>query len=109
MRLTAAAPAVVLAFVVLGGCTDRAAEEIPAEGPWVVGLSSSGDALGVTPALECFDDEAVSEYFATADMPGSGASGTIGADRTPTDVQRIVDCIQRVAPKVDVVVTSRAP
>ena len=98
----------MLALLALGGCSDGPTDAIPAEGPWTVGVSSNNDSLGVTPALSCFDDEAVSESIATADMPGSSASATIGADRTPADVQRIVDCVERLAPKADVVVTSQA-
>ena len=108
MRTKAAVPAVLLALIALVGCSDRATDRIPAEGPWTVGLSSKDNALGVTPALQCFEDEAVSESFATLDMPGSGASGTIGADRTPSDVQRIVDCVKRLAPHVEVGVASQA-
>lgn len=108
MRTKAAVPAVLLALIALGGCSDRATDSIPAEGPWTVGLASDDDARGVTPALQCFEDEAVSESFATLDMPGSGASGTIGPDRARSDVQRIVDCVERLAPHVEVGVASHA-
>ena len=108
MRTKAAGPAILLASIALGGCSDRATGSIPAEGPWTVGLSSNDHAVGVTPALQCFEDEAVSESFAALDMPGSGASGTIGADRTPSDVQRLVDCVKLLAPHVEVGVVSQA-
>lgn len=107
MRTTVALP-VLLALIALGGRSDGATDSIPAEGPWTVGLASNDDARGVTPALQCFEDEAVSESFTTLDMPGSGASGTIGADRAPGDVQRIVDCVERMAPHVEIRVASQA-
>ena len=108
MRAKTAVLTVMLALIALGGCSDRPEDAIPSDGPWTISASSNNDAVGISPAYPCFDDEAVSEWIASADMPGSSASGTIDADRTTTNVQRTVDCVKRLAPDADVAVTSRA-
>lgn len=65
--------------------------EIPAQGPWTVGVA--GD-LGRVP--ECVQDPAVAEAYTSADRPSTGGSLVLAVDADAADVERVVRCVARV-------------
>ena len=105
MRTRAGSLLLLLSVLALGGCADDAAVAVPTQGPWAIAFASEG---GVGAALSCLDGEAVTDGLQSADMPASRGSGVIKADRSPQDVQRVVDCVKRLVPDAAISVTSQA-
>lgn len=93
------------AISALSGGGGGASVQIPAQGPWTVGVA--GD-LGRVP--QCVQDPAVAEAYTSADLPSSGGSLVLHVDADAADVERVVRCLARVIDPARIgVVTTPTP